>query len=76
MISVLLSSPLATSARTTSSTPSSTESNEPSWQRYMRRSPSIQAGPNRGRLRISVGLSETSGSLKFGGWGSGSGSNA
>ncbi len=73
---VLLSSPFALSSRTIAWTPSSTERTDSSRQRYLRWMSAISSAFKRGRFRISAGLSETSGSLKFGGLGSGSESNA
>ena len=76
MISVLSSSPFASSASTTFLTPSSTASSDSSSQRYLRWMSAIWSAFSRGRLRIAGGLSETSASLKFGGVGSGSESKA
>ena len=56
-------------------TPSSTDSSDSSPQRYLRWMSVICSGFKSGRFRISAGLSETSASLKFGGFGSGSESN-
>ena len=57
-------------------TPSSTESSDSSSQRYLRWMSAIWFALKSGRFRIAAGLSETSASLKFGGFGSGSESKA
>ena len=57
-------------------TPSSTDSSDSSWQRYLRWMSAIWLAFRSGWLLIAAGLSETSGSLKFGGLGSGSESKA
>src|SRR5581483_3197269 len=71
MIRVLSRAPLFWRAVITFFTPSFTASSEPSSQRYLRRMLAICVVVRRGSLRIVCGLSETSASLKFGGFGNG-----